>query len=425
MLLALALLAAAGDPWRARRRHGVRPNRMSALLVEPGDWPPEPASPNPVQPARFARALREICGWMPRGRADNYAKWMLGYGAEFGEDPFVLGALVYRMSRCRPDAEAIGGLGLTLIPPRMYADGHRSRAYTYRVMNADGWQEKTLPLPRFAFIPRMLLRAESNLYFAAAFLSVWREQRESVDAAFDQVPHRHYLSHFVWGDRVRSARAEDRILTDRRRLLQYYGAIESAAPLRRRGLELGSPLDGAPRVVSSGLGSPREGGRKHRGVDVESALGEPVRAIADGHVVFAGIDLPGRHHNSIMEPEQINTFDRKALGNGGRYLCILHGRDDDAESLRSCYMHLETVEVTAGTQVERGQRIGTVGRTGMKRSSPHLHLEIRGPQGLVDPLKLLQGHLIGRPWDLPPAKKRKRGRATTVKSAASPPGASR
>ncbi len=417
VLLALTLLAAAGDPWRARRRRGVRPNRMSALLVEPGDWPPEPASPAPVQPERFARALREICGWMPPRRAESYAEWMLRYAAEFGEDPFVLGALAFRMSRCRPHAEDLDGLGLTLLPPRMYADAMRSRVYTYRVLNADGWKEQKLALPRFAFIPRTLLRAESHLYFTAALLSMWRRQHQSVDAAFDQAPHRHYLSHYVWGDRVRSARAEDRILTDRRRLLYYYGVIESAPPIRSNGLELGAPLDGAPRVVSSGLGSPRAGGRTHRGVDVESALGEPVRAIAEGRVVFAGVDLPGRHHNSVLEPEQINAYDRRALGIGGRYLCILHG-DLDRDGLRSCYMHLQTVEVAAGTRVERGQRVGSVGRTGMKSSSPHLHLEIRGPEGLRDPLKLLHGLLIGRPQDVPTEKKRRRGRQ--VRSSAGP-----
>jgi murein DD-endopeptidase MepM/ murein hydrolase activator NlpD len=395
---------------------------MSALLVEPSDWPVEPSSPKPVQPDRFARALREICGWMPPRRAESYAEWMLRYATEFGEDPFVLGALAFRMSRCRAHAEDLDGLGLTLLPPRMYADGLRSRVYTYRILDAGSWKEQKLALPRFAFIAGTLLRAESHLYFASALLSMWRRQHKSVDAAFDQAPHRHYLSHYVWGDRVRSARAEDRILTDRRRLLYYYGATKSAPPLRRHGMELGSPLDGAPRVVSSGLGSPRAGGRKHRGVDVESALGEPVRAIADGRVVFAGVDLPGRHQNRILAPEQINTFDRRALGIGGRYICILHG-DLDQDGLRSCYMHLERIEVAAGARVERGQRVGSVGRTGMKSSSPHLHLEIRGREGLLDPLQVLQGLLIGRPQDIPVSKgsRRSRSGAASRRRPARPP----
>jgi murein DD-endopeptidase MepM/ murein hydrolase activator NlpD len=50
--------------------------------------------------------------------------------------------------------------------------------------------------------------------------------------------------------------------------------------------------------------------------------------------------------------------------------------------------------------VQRGQRIGSVGRTGMQRSSPHLHLELYAGSELLDPLPLLRGHLIGNPVQL-------------------------
>jgi murein DD-endopeptidase MepM/ murein hydrolase activator NlpD len=60
-------------------------------------------------------------------------------------------------------------------------------------------------------------------------------------------------------------------------------------------------------------------------------------------------------------------------------------------------MHLETVELAYGQSVERGQRIGSVGRTGMQRSAPHLHLELFSGLLLLDPLVVLRGHLIGTP----------------------------
>ena len=93
---------------------------------------------------------------------------------------------------------------------------------------------------------------------------------------------------------MRSDRQEDRILTERRRLLEYYGEAESAPPIVWGGVTFGCPLYGCPRVISSYIGSEREGGaRHHRGVDLESLPGEEVRAVADGMVVFAGVDLPG------------------------------------------------------------------------------------------------------------------------------------
>ena len=112
MLLAGTFLAADGPPWRARRRPDVRPNRLAAARVVPGDWAPEPASPPTVDAERFARALQSLCGWMPRGRPARYAGWMLEYGAAYDIDPFLLGALTFRQSRCRPKLETLGGVGL-------------------------------------------------------------------------------------------------------------------------------------------------------------------------------------------------------------------------------------------------------------------------------------------------------------------------
>ena len=228
----------------------------------------------------------------------------------------------------------------------------------------------------------------------------WREQHDAVDEAFEQHPHRHYVSHFVWGDRVRTDRSEDRILTDRRRLLQYYGAVQPPAPIAKLGLRWGTPLDGSPRVVSGWIGDSRdEGARNHRGIDVESVLGEPVRAIADGRVNFAGVDLPGHRNSEAMSPDEIEEVDRDALGAGGRYVCVLHHPTGPGAPswLRSCYMHLEDVAVRHGQQLRQGERIGTVGRTGMKRSAPHLHLELHGPEGLIDASSVLDDFLLGSP----------------------------
>ena len=56
-----------------------------------------------------------------------------------------------------------------------------------------------------------------------------------------------------------------------------------------------------PRVISSKPGADRDRGlRMHRGVDVDAAMHEPVLAMADGVVSFAGVDLPGR--GSAVEP---------------------------------------------------------------------------------------------------------------------------
>jgi murein DD-endopeptidase MepM/ murein hydrolase activator NlpD len=400
-LLCVASVALAdGAPWRARRTPGLRPNYIATARIAPTDWPAEPASPESIDAPRLAAALPRLCGWMPPGRPLRYAEWMIRYGREFGEDPFLLGALAYRRTdgSCRPDFEGPRGeLGLTQIRRETYADHLRRGEYRYHVRERGVWNERVRRMDRFPFAGPRIARAEENLYFAAALLSAWRDQHASVDAAFEQRPHRHYVSHFVWGDRVRSDRDEDQILTDRRRLLFYYGAIPAARPIQRFGLELGAPLDGAPRVISSGLGDDRDGGgRSHRGIDVESLPGEPIRAIADGRVVFAGVDLPGNASHEQVARDGYDAYPRASLGRGGRYACIRHVRSDGPD-LRSCYMHMETVEVEYGTELHRGDLVGTVGRTGMQSSAAHLHLEVYLGEELLDGSDVLGGLLLGDP----------------------------
>jgi murein DD-endopeptidase MepM/ murein hydrolase activator NlpD len=419
LLLCMLLWGFSESPqWRVRRRAGVRENKRAAALILPTAWGPEPTTPVRIELPRLARALRAVCGVMPPGRAERYAEWIDTRSRQHGEDPFLLAAIMYRTSRCLPDSQTIEGLGLTAIQPSMYRDNARGRRLTYKVFDGTSWAERRKDLDS-GFFDASLENAEANIEWAAALLSMWREQHATVDQNFPNEPHRHYVSHFVWGDRVKSARAEDRIFTDRRRLLLHYGVSLPSPTHEFRKVTWGSPLEGAPRVVSSQPGADREQGlRLHRGVDVEATLGESVLSVADGRVSFAGVDFPGHANNAAMDPAQIETVPRSALGHGGRYVCVTHvdgadgslvGEDGKPEAwLRSCYMHLEDVRVRVGQRVSRGDVVGTVGRTGMKSSAPHLHLEIKTDRKLYDARDVLVGSLIGEPPVEPKRKKKRR-----------------
>jgi murein DD-endopeptidase MepM/ murein hydrolase activator NlpD len=400
--MALGVLSLGNDrpPWLARRRPLPLTNRAAEARVDIEDWPAEPASPARVDPARFTQALRTLCGGLSPDRASRYGGWILEHAAEFEVDPFLLGALVYREGRCRPDAQSgdrTSGHGLTLIHREMYTENLRGGVLRYAVRANDRWQTQERRVDRFPFAGPRLLQAETNIYFAAALLRMWRDQHETVDRSFEQHAHRHFVSHWVYGDRVRSDRPEDEILTDRRRLLEHYGAHRGAPTLTWNGVTFGCPLYGCPRVISSWLGNERESGaRSHRGVDVESLPDEPVRAVADGTVVFAGVDLPGAlAHVQLASPAEYERYPRGQLGAGGRYVCIRH-RASSGPSVRSCSMHLEEVRVRYGQEVRRGDVIGTVGRTGMQDSAAHLHLELHTDARLEDPSVVLQGLLLGR-----------------------------
>lgn len=109
------------------------------------------------------------------------------------------------------------------------------------------------------------------------------------------------------------------------------------------------PVQGAHQFTD-GWGQPREGGRRHLGVDIFAARGTPVVASVGG------------------------TFEHSigAVAGNGYYL-----KGDDANTYYGA--HLDTL-LPPG-RVERGAVLGAVGSTGnAKGSTPHLHFEIK-PQG--------------------------------------------
>jgi murein DD-endopeptidase MepM/ murein hydrolase activator NlpD len=416
--LALALMGqAARGPWRARRRTGRSPNAVLAARVPASEWPAEPASPRTVDADRFADALHTLCASWRHDRERPWADAIRTYAAEMDVDPFVLGALVYRESRCEADADSVEGpgLGLTQIPRDVYVDAVHDGGLHFQVREGGSLVDRMIATPRFPFGPTRLMSPEPNIYWAAALLRMWRDQHETVDAGFAQEEHRHYLSHFVWGDRVRSDWEEERILIDRRRLLEYVGARTASQTIDWNGVHLGCPLDGCPRVILSWLGEEREdGAREHRGIDVDALPGEPVRAVADGVVAFAGVDLPGHvEHVQVATPHGYERYPRESLGAGGRYVCIWHGPAAEGTP-RSCYMHLETVAMVHGQTVHRGDLVGTVGRTGMHRSAAHLHLELH-TDDLEDPSRIMAGLLLGHD---PEAERRARRHRHHVAAAA-------
>ena len=396
--VAAPMAADGGAPWVARKAEGAVLNLRARARISPEEWPHEPRSPEVVDVERLSHALTVACRRMPPGQSLRYATWIDRYATEFRVDPFLIAAIMVRRTRgwCNPNLEGGDGeLGLTQIPPDLYRQEWRDGQLVFQVRESGTWIEKVLPAPRL-MDPARLHDPSQNLYAAAALLRLWTDQEESVHQIFEQVPHRHPVSHFAWGDQVESDRHEDQVLTDRRRILEYYGAIPPAPPIERLGLQMGSPLDGAPRVVSSGIGSPRDGGeRRHRGIDFESLPHEPVRVIADGEVIFSGIDLPGRA-SQLLRVDEFGGRSRRGLGAGGFFVCVRHPREGQ-EPLTSCYMHLHTVALERGMKVRRGDLVGTVGRTGMRLSAAHLHFELRGPTGHLNPRDVLPPLALGDP----------------------------
>ncbi len=93
----------------------------------------------------------------------------------------------------------------------------------------------------------------------------------------------------------------------------------------------------------------------HSGVDLLSPVGTNVLAIAPGTVAFASDQ-----------------------GSYGKLVIINH-----SGGLQSRYAQLDSIKVTVGQQVKKGDLLGTVGISGKPTSTqPHLHFEVRSSSSL-------------------------------------------
>jgi hypothetical protein len=351
----------------------------------------------------MADALGTLCNRKDK-YIRRYAGWIIEYGRQFGVDPFLLGALVYRQSRCKPGQDSRGQrVGLTRINLPAHRPMIRGGKYIYWVLADDKWNRDELDVSRFEFNLRSLRRSEVNIYYAAAILSIYGEQCQHLDAAVRSVAHRHHVSHFHWGDRVLGSLFEDLVLEDRRRLLRLY-SDETPPPIASyRGIPLHSPLDGVPRKISSRYNDRRDHGRRHRGVDFHSTHGEVVRAAADGFVLFAGVDHPNRGASNI-KPSRSGHVRRSRMGRGGIFVIIHHDK-----GFSTGYFHLARFTVQTGAWVKGGQIIGYVGRTGIKESPSHLHFEMRRYRRCFNPERYLRPYLVPREVKV----KRRRRRSVT------------
>lgn len=385
------------------RALGLRGSPRAQLSIE--RWPQEPRSPGAVDRGAFQRAVTALCPPdLPQGLTRHIAAGALAAAAEFDGDPFLLVALAQHQSGCRARSMDSWGVGLTRINLGMFRDALRDGHLRYgRPLDGAGgsFAPAEIPLPAFRLDRATLRDPYQNLRLAAAALRMFREQCRAIDVRFGAVPHRHPVSHLIWGDRVRAALPEAQLLTERRRLLQYYADEAGAAvptthaEARVGALPLGSPLDGAPRLVIGLLGDPRDGGRRvHAGIDLPAVVGEPVRAVADGVVTFAGVEL--RHRGQIdVAPDALAKVNLGRLGKRGIFVHVEH-----ADGLRSMYVHLADYRVRTGQQVRRGEVLGTIGVAGMHHSAAHLHFGLFDDDIPLDPMRHLSPYVLVNPVPL-------------------------
>ncbi len=382
-------------PWQRRIGHNIDiHHKLQHERVTPNMWPKEPASPKKIDCKVFAAALQKLCGKKrtPSKRAQKYADAIIENAKLFDIDPFLIGALIFDQSRClpkTPDSET--KYGLSRIDIKMHAPHIRNKKYTYYILQNGNWIKKFLDVTKYPFNEWKAAAPLSNIYWTSAILRVFKEQHSSLDKAFPKTLHRHYVSHWFFGDNVKNSEPEERVLTLKRVLIDYYNNREPAKAGNFNGIPLVSPLDGTPRIVLDDFNvfrGNRKTGHIHQGIDLTAETDEQIHAMADGIVVFAGVDLPGSGSKNLT-PEEASIFPIKQMGAGGLYVAINHGN-----GFRTYYMHMNTILVKERTKISNGDIIGTVGRTGATQSGSHLHLEFRIGKKRADPAQYIQKTIV-------------------------------
>jgi len=97
--------------------------------------------------------------------------------------------------------------------------------------------------------------------------------------------------------------------------------------------------------------------RAHWGIDLANKKGTPILAAESGYVIYTGRGFRGY----------------------GNLIVIEHSPE-----WATLYSHLDKIQVKEGAYVQRGQQIGTMGRTG-RASGVHLHFEMRHNRQPVNP----------------------------------------
>jgi murein DD-endopeptidase MepM/ murein hydrolase activator NlpD len=118
-------------------------------------------------------------------------------------------------------------------------------------------------------------------------------------------------------------------------------------------------------AVNSRFGMRRLGGagrsRPHKGVDIAAPMGTDVLVAAEGEVIRTGYDAAGY----------------------GNFIEVRH-----PNGMTTLYAHLSRSDVSTGSRLSAGERIGLIGSTGYS-TGPHLHFEVRRDGVQVNPTRIL------------------------------------
>ncbi len=125
---------------------------------------------------------------------------------------------------------------------------------------------------------------------------------------------------------------------------------------------------------------PVEGGVGH----ISNTFGPAIHPFTHTYYLHKGLDISFRRGRPIVSAANGKIIECKSDVMFGNYIIVQH-----LGGYSTRYAHLATILVKEGDIVAQGQRIGTLGNTGLS-TGPHLHFEVRLGSAVLDPEAYLE-----------------------------------
>ena len=124
---------------------------------------------------------------------------------------------------------------------------------------------------------------------------------------------------------------------------------------------------------------------------ISDTFGERIHPASGETRVHEGIDYVAAKDSDIMAAADGTVYETGFLAEYGNYVVLLHANGD-----MTYYCHCQDIIVSEQEQVQRGQKIATVGNSG-RSTGYHLHFALSQNGVFVDPLKHMELSVVDSP----------------------------
>lgn len=121
---------------------------------------------------------------------------------------------------------------------------------------------------------------------------------------------------------------------------------------------------------------------------ISDSFGSRVHPLTGDTVAHEGIDYAAEEGADVTAAADGVVYEKGSSDEYGNYIVLLHANGD-----MTYYCHCREITAADGAQVQRGEKIATVGNTG-RSTGAHLHFALSRNGRFVDPAEYMEGYIV-------------------------------